>query len=230
MLPSCFQWKCEMLEWALVSRPSHRQKLSLIFLVYIRKTMNILIYIYIIFCLVFAKSIFMRRGYNLGFCCFGGFAPRIFEASLHWIRRAKESSEKREVSRRFWKFTSTNKWPKLVQDSASVWKKWDCSLAIHTSAYSKKSRFGNVWSLSQVLRCSARRTIHRTCFYKGMDKENRRINRQTSKAASQHYAWAPGWLLSLAGLITTTSIVTSLLLQRTLFGGVGTCDDPRYAL
>ncbi|CAK8996301.1 unnamed protein product [Durusdinium trenchii] len=34
------------------------------------------------------------------------------------------------------------------------------------------------------------------------------------EAAFQSYAWAPGCFLSLAGLITTTSVVTSLLLQR----------------
>ena len=34
------------------------------------------------------------------------------------------------------------------------------------------------------------------------------------QAAFEHYSWAPGWLLSLAGLTTTLTILISLLFQR----------------
>lgn len=37
-----------------------------------------------------------------------------------------------------------------------------------------------------------------------------------SQAAYDHDEWAPGWLLSLAGLITTMTVVMSLCLQRSI--------------
>eukprot|EP00435_Cladocopium_sp_Y103_P028214 s2720_g7.t1 len=37
------------------------------------------------------------------------------------------------------------------------------------------------------------------------------------EAAFEHNTWAPGCLLSLAGLTTTASVVVSLLLQRSLW-------------
>ncbi len=41
------------------------------------------------------------------------------------------------------------------------------------------------------------------------------------EAAFAHYSWAPGWLLSLAGLTTTLTILISLLFQRMLWRRMG---------